>query len=173
MDTPVIIEDYNSDWSSEFEREKEKLLKILGGKVFSIEHIGSTSVNGLGAKPIIDIMVGVNNLEEVDEFIEPLKRIGYEFVSHKDFPERRFFRRGQWRAGTHHLHIYQFESEDWDNNILFRDFLRTHPDVLNQYHQLKKELADKYLYDRVAYTKAKAPFIQNLIKKAKQERKNK
>jgi GrpB-like predicted nucleotidyltransferase (UPF0157 family) len=169
MGKPVIIEDYNPDWSREFEREKEKLLKILNGKIISIEHIGSTSVKGLGAKPILDIMVGVNNLEEVDEFIEPLKRIGYEFVRHKDFPERRFFRRGQWRAGTHHLHIYQFKSKHWNNNILFRDFLRTYPNVLKQYHQLKKELAEKYRYDRVAYTQAKAPFIQNVIKKAKQE----
>ncbi len=170
MSKPILIEDYNSDWSSEFDREKENLLKIFGSKVISIEHIGSTSVTGLGAKPIIDIMGGVNNLEDVDEFIEPLKSIGYEFVSHKDFPKRRFFRKGQWRAGTHHLHFYQFESEDWYNNILFRNFLRTHPDALNQYHQLKKELADKYRDDRVAYTKEKAPFIQNLIKKAKQSK---
>lgn len=170
MDKHVIIEDYNPDWSREFEQEKEKLLEILGNKIISIEHIGSTSVKGLGAKPILDIMVGVNNLDEVDEFIEPLKEIGYEFVYHKEFPERRFFRRGQWRAGTHHLHIYEFESEHWNNNILFRNYLRTHLDALKQYHQLKKELAEKHRFDRVAYTKAKAPFIQNVIKKAKEER---
>ncbi|WP_340436797.1 GrpB family protein [Ureibacillus thermosphaericus] len=132
MDKPVIIEDYNPDWSREFEQEKEKFLEILGNKIISIEHIGSTSVKGLGAKPILDIMVGVNNLDEVDEFIEPLKEIGYEFVYHKEFPERRFFRRGQWRAGTHHLHIYEFESEHWNNNILFRNYLRTHLDALKQ-----------------------------------------
>ncbi|WP_260399063.1 GrpB family protein [Peribacillus simplex] len=89
-------------------------------------------------------MVGVNILEEVEKFIEPLKQIGYEFVAHKEFPERRFFRRGKWRAGTHHLHIYKFESRHWNNNILFRNYLRTHSDVLKQYHQLKKDLAVEY-----------------------------
>ena len=142
----------------------------MGDKAIAIEHIGSTSVEGLGAKPILDIMVGVYHLKEVDEFIEPLEKVGYEYVFHKEFPNRRFFRKGQWRAGTHHLHFYKYESEEFRNNILFRNFLRTHPDELKRYHQLKKELAERYHFDRVAYTKAKEPFIQNVIKKVKEER---
>jgi GrpB-like predicted nucleotidyltransferase (UPF0157 family) len=169
IDSPVIIVDYNSDWTKNFEQEKRELMKILNGKIISIEHIGSTSVNGLGAKPILDIAVGVNNLDDVDKFIEPLKKIGYEFRQHKEFPERRFFRKCKLRARTHHLHFYEFESEHWNNQLLFRNYLRTHPDELKSYNQLKKELAENYRFDRVSYTDAKGPFIQNVLIKAKKE----
>jgi GrpB-like predicted nucleotidyltransferase (UPF0157 family) len=169
MDKPVMIEGYNQDWTKNFELEKRQLMKILKGRIISIEHIGSTSVSGLCAKPILDIAVAVHNLEVVDEFIEPLKHLGYEFVHHKEFPERRFFRKGQWGAGTHHLHFYEIESESWKNQLLFRDFLRRHPDVLKRYHQLKEELAEKYRFDRISYTEAKGPFIQDILKQAKEE----
>lgn len=169
MDKEITIEEYNSNWSKQFEEEKVKLKEMLDDKVISIEHIGSTSVVGLGAKPIIDIAIGVNDLDVVNEFIEPLKQIGYEFVYHKEFPERRFFRKGQWRAGTHHLHIYQFEGEHWNNQILFREYLRNNPDLLMEYNQLKIDLARNYRFDRVAYTVNKAPFIQKVLQKAKEE----
>jgi GrpB-like predicted nucleotidyltransferase (UPF0157 family) len=167
MDKEITIEDYNSNWSKQFEEEKVKLKEFLVDKVISIEHIGSTSVEGLGAKPILDIAIGVDDLEVVSEFIEPLKQIGYEFVYHKEFPERRFFRKGQWRAGTHHLHFYEFEGEHWNNQILFRNYLRKHPEVLKKYYQFKKELAEIYRFDRVSYTEAKGPFIQDILKKAR------
>ncbi|RID85316.1 GrpB family protein [Peribacillus asahii] len=169
MDKEITIEDYNSNWSKQFKEEKVKLKEILADKAISIEHIGSTSVEGLGAKPILDIAIGVNDLEVVGEFIEPLKQIGYEFVYHKELPERRFFRKGQWRAGTHHLHFYQFEGEHWNNQILFRNYLRNNPDVLKEYHQLKVDLAKKFRFDRVSYTENKHPFIQNVLQKAKKE----
>jgi len=90
MDKRVVIEKYTSDWALSF-KEEEKLLKdIMSNKAISIEHIGSTSVKGLGAKPILDIMVGVCNLEEVVGFIEALNNIGYEHVFHEEFPNRRF-----------------------------------------------------------------------------------
>lgn len=88
---------------------------------------------------------------------------------HKEFPERRFFRKGQWRAGTHHLHFYQFEGKHWNNQILFRNYLRNNLDVLKEYHQLKVDLAEKFRFDRVSYTENKAPFIQNVLQKAKNE----
>ncbi|WP_284646239.1 GrpB family protein [Paenibacillus silviterrae] len=167
MEHPVVIEEYNEKWPFEYQQEERKIKDVLANKAIAIEHIGSTSVQGLGAKPIIDFMVGVRDLNEVEEFIEPLAKIGYEHVYHKEFPTRRFFRKGQWRAGTHHLHIYNYGSEEWKNNILFRDYLRTHPEVLKQYNQLKKELAEKYINDRAAYTNAKNPFISDVIQKAK------
>ncbi|MGE7766046.1 GrpB family protein [Peribacillus sp. NPDC096540] len=169
MEKPVTIENYNPNWVTEFEQEKVKIKEILKNYPICVEHIGSTSVKDLGAKPILDIMAGVQHLVEVEKFIEPLKTIGYEFVPHKEFPERRFFRKGQWRAGTHHLHIYKFESEEWANHILFRDYLSAHPDVCKQYQQLKQNLAQEYHVDRVGYTKAKAPFIRYVIEEAKKE----
>ncbi|MBX9975113.1 GrpB family protein [Cytobacillus firmus] len=170
MQNEILIEDYNSNWAKEFEEEKDKLKEILNDNVISIEHIGSTSIMGLGAKPIIDIAIGVMDLETVMDFIEPLQNLGYEFVYHKEFPERRFFRKGEWRAGTHHLHFYEFESEHWNNQILFRDYLRTDSNALKEYQQLKVNLAAKYRFDRVSYTEAKAPFIQQILFKAKEER---
>jgi len=170
MDKEITIEIYNSNWSKQFEEEKVKLKEILAEKVISIEHIGSTSVEGLGAKPILDIAIGVNDLEVVSEFIDPLKQIGYAFVYHKEFPERHFFRKGKWRAGTHHLHFYQFEGEHWNNQILFRNYLRNNPDVLKEYHQLKVDLAEKFRFDRVFYTENKSPFIQKVLQKAKKEK---
>ncbi|TKH07411.1 GrpB family protein [Peribacillus simplex] len=167
MEKIVKIEDYNPDWVHEFQQERSRIMKVLKNYSLCIEHIGSTSVIGLGAKSILDIMAGVQHLDEVDTFIEPLNSIGYEFVPHKEFPERRFFRKGQWRAGTHHLHIYKFGSEQWVNQLSFRDYLRSHPDVRKQYQELKLSLAQKHPGDIVGYTKAKAPFIQNVIESAR------
>lgn len=170
MDKEITIEEYNPIWSKEFEAEKVKLKDILADKVLAIEHIGSTSVEGLGAKPILDISIGVNEIGVVSEFIEPLKQIGYEFVYHKSFPERRFFRKGRWGAGTHHLHFYQFNGEHWNNQILFRNYLRTHPDVLKEYHQLKVDLAEKFRFDRASYTESKAAFIQRVLQLAEEKK---
>lgn len=167
MDKQIVIEKYTSDWALAFNEEKKLLQDIIGDIATSIEHIGSTSIKGLGAKPIIDIMIGVYDLKEVEGIIKPLGHIKYEHVFHEDFPNRRFFRKGLWRAGTHHLHIYKYESEEWNSNILFRDYLRKHPDVRNRYNQLKIELAQRYRCDRVGYTAAKAPFIRDVIQKAK------
>jgi GrpB-like predicted nucleotidyltransferase (UPF0157 family) len=168
VDKEIMIEDYSMNWARQFEQEKIKLTEILKDRVQSIEHIGSTAVEGLGAKPVIDLAAGVNNLETVSEVIEPLKQIEYEFVYHKEFPERRFFRKGQWRAGTHHLHFYEFEGEHWNNQLLFRDYLRRNPDDTRKYHDLKVYLAEKYRFDRVSYTENKASFIQNILQKARQ-----
>lgn len=169
MEKQVYIEAYTSSWEQQFHEERELLQKIVGDKAIAIEHIGSTSIEGLGAKPIIDIAMGVNALEDVIEFIEPLQQIGYEFVSHKDFSERRFFRKGMWRAGTHHLHVNKFGEEHWNHQLLFRDYLRNHPDALMEYYQLKQDLAQKFCFDRASYTANKGPFIQRIIQKAKEE----
>lgn len=163
MGKAITIEDYNSNWPKQFKEEEVKLKEIFADNAIAIEHIGSTAVEGLGAKPIIDIAIGVNDLAVVSEFIKALKQIGYEFVYHKEFPERRFFRKGQWRVGTHHLHVYLFRGEHWNNQLLFRNYLKKHPDALKEYHQLKVDLAKKFPVDRSSYTENKAAFIQNVL----------
>ncbi|MEN1936266.1 GrpB family protein [Paenibacillus sp. 102] len=169
MDKEIIIEPYNLNWHEEFRKEKEKFISLLEKDILAIEHIGSTSVEGLSAKPLIDMMIGVENLGLVDHWIGPLQAIGYEYVFHKHFPQRRFFRKGKWRAGTHHLHVYTYGGQEWKNNLLFRDFIRNHEWARVEYKQLKQELAMKYPFDRVSYTNAKAPFIQKIILLAKEE----
>ncbi|WP_373291391.1 GrpB family protein [Paenibacillus marchantiophytorum] len=135
--------------------------------------MGSTSIVGLPSKLILDIAVGVNYLDEADLFIEPLRKLGYEYVPKVDFPNRRFFRKGEWRKGTHHLHVYELSSDEWNNNLLFRNYLRSHPEKLVEYAQLKKHLASLYLEDRTTYTQQKAPFIQSVIELAKKLTRNK
>ncbi|MBO1580680.1 GrpB family protein [Bacillus sp. XF8] len=163
MDKEIIIEPYNSNWHTEFMKEKEKFITLLKKEILAIEHIGSTSIEGLGAKPLIDMMIGVENLNVVNQWIDPLQTIGYEYVFHKEFPNRRFFRKGKWRAGTHHLHVYMYESEEWNNNLLFREFLRKNEWARAEYRQVKQDLAAKYPFDRVAYTKGKSPYIEKII----------
>ncbi len=166
MKQQIIIVDYDPQWPILYEKEKARILAVIGDKVVAIEHIGSTAVPGLGAKPIIDIMVGVHHLAKADECIEPLQGIGYEYVPEYEvsIPERRFFRRSHF-----HLHVVERTSDFWERHILFRDFLRTHPETARQYHQLKTELAAKFGSDRDAYTAAKTSFIESVVAKARSE----
>ncbi|WP_054027665.1 GrpB family protein [Bacillus sp. FJAT-28004] len=167
MAEEVVIKEYTPEWLQEFEKEKAKILQTLQHNIVYIEHIGSTSVVGLPSKPILDIAVGVNHLDEADSFIEPLSKLDYEYVYKLEFPNRRFFRKGEWRKGTHHLHVYELTSDEWNNNLLFRDYLRSHPEKVLEYAKLKKHLASIYQEDRVTYTEMKAPFIQSVIELAK------
>lgn len=168
----VIVSPYNPDWKNEFEREQDKIRLALKGLDVHIEHIGSTAIKGLGSKPTIDMMAGVLSLTLVNEneqYIENLARIGYEYVFKPEFPERLFFRRGKWRAGTHHLHVYKYQGQQWNDQILFREYLKNHPDTRDQYYSLKKVLESQFKHDRVAYTSGKADFIREVIRKARQD----
>lgn len=139
MSKQVVISEYNSQWVVEYTREREKMIEALGDVCVGVEHIGSTSVPGLGAKAIIDIMVGVEDLAIIQsEQRQRLLGIEYEYVHKPDFPERAFFRRGEWGAGTHHLHIYKYKGEHWENHLLFRNYLKAHPESLRAYDTLKK-----------------------------------
>ncbi|QGH35669.1 GrpB family protein [Gracilibacillus salitolerans] len=165
----VNICDYNPKWKEQFDTERNRIIDVLGDKIVGIEHIGSTSIKGLAAKPIIDILVGVQNLDKVDQFVNPLKEIEYEYVPKPDFKDRKFFRKGEWGKGTSHLHICEYDSSEWIEKLLFRDYLRLHPEAAQEYEVLKKSLACEYKYDRQTYTKKKEPFIKNIVEKAKKE----
>lgn len=167
MTYEVTVVNYNPQWIDQFEQEKERIQLALGDYDITVEHIGSTSIIKLPAKPIIDIAVGVNELSQAEMFIEPLLAIGYEYVPKEDFPARRFFRKGEWRKGTHHLHVYEIGSDEWLNNLLFRDYLTEHPETRRQYAQLKEKLAKQYPEDRITYTSLKGPFIQAVIETAR------
>lgn len=167
MTTQINIEPYTSLWAKNYELEKASLEQALDSRFKGIEHIGSTAVLGLGAKPIIDMMIGVTKLEDADQFIHPLSRLGYEHVVHNHFPNRRFFRKGAWGAGTHHLHVYVYKSVEWNNQLLFRDYLIEHEEARHSYYCLKLELAKQYAHDRTSYTASKTDFIEAILKKAK------
>jgi GrpB-like predicted nucleotidyltransferase (UPF0157 family) len=173
-DAPVEVMDYNPHWPKIFDKEKRQVLNAIGNKVVAIEHVGSTAVPGLGAKPIIDIMVGLRNLSDAKHCIKPLASIGYEYVPEYEasMPERRYFRKGPSdKPHKHyHLHMVEYGGEFWKRHLLFRDYLQTHPDTASEYYRLKKQLAVEYRLNREAYTEAKTSFIEFVVSKANSEK---
>lgn len=167
MGVPVVLVPYDPRWPRLYEEEKARILGAIGEHVLAVEHIGSTAVPGLGAKPILDIMVAVRNLaKDFPACIEPLRAIGYEFVPRSDFFESRFCCLGAWGASDRHLHITELNSTFWREKLLFRDYLRAHPRAARDYLHLKRTLAARYSSNRPAYTEAKASFIQQVIQRA-------
>lgn len=167
MKPPVIIVEYNHRWPIMYEEEKAQILSVIGGKILAIEHIGSTAVPGLGGKPIIDVMVGVRRLYIAKKCIEPLATIGYEYVPEYEvsIPDRRYFRKGPPERHRH-LHMIELGSNFWESHILFRDYLRAHPETAQEYYELKKELAARFGSDSLGFTNAKTKFIESVVKKA-------
>ena len=111
------------------------------------------------------MMIGVTDLQIIEKWIDDLLKIDMSMFRKKHLIG--VFRKGKWRAGTHHLHVYIYNSDEWKNNLLFRDFLTKHEWARNEYRELKEKLAATYPFDRVSYTNAKAPFIQNILELAK------
>jgi GrpB-like predicted nucleotidyltransferase (UPF0157 family) len=166
---PVIIVEYDPLWPALYEEEKERILAVVGDLVVTMEHIGSTAVPGLGGKPIIDIMPGVRSLTDVEQCIEPLAGIGYEYVPEYNevIPERRYFHKGPPEADTFHLHMVEPTSDFWGRHLLFRDWLRAHPEDAQEYYRLKVELAARFGRDRDGFTDAKTPFIESIVARAR------
>ncbi|QKE75893.1 GrpB family protein [Arthrobacter citreus] len=162
-----MLKNYDPNWELQFEEEKGKILSVISDKLIQIEHIGSTSVKGLGAKPIIDIMIGIDQLDDVDELIKPLSSVDYEYVPKPELTDRIFFRKGERGQGTCHLHICEYKSNEWIEKLLFRDYLRENPKIAEEYLNLKKNLAKEFQFDRQTYTKNKEPFIREVNKCAK------
>ena len=169
MPAPVVIVDYDPQWPTLYEEERDRILAVVGDLVVAIEHVGSTAVPGLGGKPIIDIMPWVRSLADAERCIEPLEGIGYEYVPEYNdlLPERRYFHKGPPQGRTHHLHMVEQTGEFWDRHLLFRDWLRTHPQDAQEYYRLKKELAARFGRDREGFTDAKTPFIESIVARAR------
>lgn len=169
MPEPIVIVDDDPLWPHKFERAR--FSGALPGLAVSIEHIGSTAVPGLSAKPIIDILAGVHSRNEFNECTRILKSIGYMYEPYPQFPERRFFRDGTIGAGPHHLHLTEVASDFWRDKVTFRDWLRTHPEDAHEYLVLKQDLArtfgaDREKYER--YTEGKSEFISSVLANARE-----
>jgi GrpB-like predicted nucleotidyltransferase (UPF0157 family) len=163
---PVIIAPYDPRWPKRFAREQERLCAVAGSSFVAVEHVGSTSVPACSAKPILDIMAGIRSLAEFPALIAPLASLGYEYVPGQErlIPERRFLRRpSEPRPRTHHLHVVEMASSFWRDHLLFRDWLRSHPEDVQRYERLKLELATRHRQDRAAYTEAKTGFIEGIL----------
>ena len=165
IDEEVSLHPPDPTWLTAFELERTRLQALLPDVFRQVEHIGSTAVPGLVAKPVVDIMAGVASLAGVDATIATLCENGY--TSSKEFnaslTDRKWLMR--WRDGhrTHHLHIVVFGGVPWDDRLAFRDALRRDPGLVRRYAALKTSLATQHQGDREAYTDAKADFVRSVI----------
>ena len=161
----VHIEPYDARWAAQFIDERDRLFQLLPGRFAAIEHIGSTAVPGLAAKPIIDVLAGVGSMSEADALLEPLCENGY--VTSAEFnatlSDRRWLMRHAFGRRTHHLHLVLFRGEQWDQHLRFRDVLRADGAIAARYAQLKRDLAEQNRHDRDAYTGAKTAFVHEVL----------
>jgi GrpB-like predicted nucleotidyltransferase (UPF0157 family) len=162
----IHLAPYDLSWPGQFESERKILATAIGTYVTgTIEHVGSTAVHGLEAKPVIDIMVGVESLDAALPARTILEELSYCY-----FPYRpdvmHWFCKPSPELRTHHLHLVPFQSRLWIERIAFRDYLRGHAKAAAEYADLKRQLAEKYRFDREAYTDAKAPFILKTLELA-------
>ncbi len=162
----VNVVDYNDIWTENFLIIKNELLAVLGESALSIEHIGSTSVPGLPAKPIIDIDVVIDSVDELDSVIHKLGSIGYEFEGDLGIADRYAFKyNDKEHLQQHHLYVCPKTSVELRRHIAFRDYLRTHSNDAVVYGNIKKEAAKLYPDDIEKYIQYKASFISELYKK--------
>ena len=166
---PVVIVDYDPAWPVRYAAEGALIRGAIGHIVAAIEHVGSTAVPGLGAKPIVDIIVGLHRLDDAVACVPLLEGIGYQYVPEyeAEMPFRRYFRKGTVGARTHHLHMVELGSEFWERHLLFRDYLRVHPEEARRYEELKRRLAAEFGTDRDGYTEAKTAFVRSIEAKAR------
>jgi GrpB-like predicted nucleotidyltransferase (UPF0157 family) len=163
---PVLIITYDDAWPDRFEQERLLLQQAIGRWVVgSIEHIGSTAVPGLAAKPVIDIMVGVESLDASRPALPVLEALGYCYAPYRA-ESMHWFCKPSLAVRTHHLHLVPLGSRLWVERLAFRDYLRAHRDVASEYAELKRRLAEQYRFDRDAYTDAKSEFISRIVERA-------
>ncbi|MDQ0350376.1 GrpB-like predicted nucleotidyltransferase (UPF0157 family) [Alkalibacillus filiformis] len=160
----VRLADYNENWPKMFEAEAEYLETIFRDEVIRFEHFGSTSVKGMKAKPVIDMMCIVKNIEKIDSFNRHMDSLGYDVAGEWGIVGRRLFRKGGENR-THHIHFYQFDHPEIERHLVFRDYLRVHPQEANRYSRFKEDLAK--CYDTTnGYSLAKKKFVSEMEQKA-------
>ena len=164
----VEIIPYNPEWPHQAQVEMDKISNALPKDcLIDIQHVGSTAIPGLSAKPIIDMQIAARSLDEMKVIAVPaLQKIGYEYWADNPDAERLFLVKGMPPFGekrTHHVHIFEPTSKHWMERILFRDYLIAHPETAKEYEQLKIKLAQEHTFDREQYTAAKADFVKKVL----------
>ena len=164
----IFLAAYDPDWPRQFAAEREALRGVAGAAA-EIEHIGSTSVPGLAAKPIIDILIGAEDLGQTDCLVPALAGVGYGYVPEyeDELPERRYFEKFRDGRCTHHVHMVVTGSDFWVRHLAFRDFLRAHPEVRADYEALKRRLSERDWRDGNEYADAKTEFIRAVEARAR------
>lgn len=161
----VIVLPYDEGWKQDFLKIKQELQDALGQLAIDIEHVGSTSVEGLSAKPIIDIDVVIEDNTVLKDAVAALERAGYEHEGDLGIPGREAFRyEGKEHLRTHHLYVCPKDSPELKRHIAFRDHLRSHPEAVKEYSRIKEEGAKLYPYDIDGYIEYKSPLINRIYK---------
>ncbi len=165
MPEPIIIVDYDPQWPELFEELRAPIGSVLASLAAAIEHIGSTAVPGLAAKPVIDIDVLVSSSDRVPRAIERLARLGYAHRGNLGIAGREAFSQPSDQP-AHHLYVCPFDSIEYRRHIAFRDYLRSHPESARAYGELKRSLAKQFGHDRERYGAGKNEFVNELLRRA-------
>ncbi|HET7229843.1 MAG TPA: GrpB family protein [Longimicrobium sp.] len=165
----VRVVPHHPAWAALFAEEAARLRSALGSAVIDIEHIGSTSVPGLAAKPILDLSASVPSLADEVRLIPALERLGYQHKADPDIPERLYFVKGPPERRTHHLSLAEPGSRFWREHLRFRDLLRADPVLAAEYARLKHDLAARHACDRLAYTTGKKSFIDAAVRQSNED----
>ena len=157
----------NPAWKSDFETEGKRITQALGEIVVVLHHIGSTSIPGIYAKPIIDFLLEVDDIARLDDKQPVMEQLGYEGLGEFGIPGRRYFRKNN-AAGvrTHQVHAFQADNPEIERHLAFRDYMIAHPEAAQNYSVLKQKLAEAHPYDIEAYMDGKDPFIKEHQAKA-------
>ncbi|QDT40910.1 dephospho-CoA kinase/protein folding accessory domain-containing protein [Gimesia alba] len=158
----IQICDYDPEWPQRFQEQAQRIREALGAAALSIEHIGSTSVPGLGAKPIVDLLLVVADAADEASYLPQLEEVGYELrVREPDFEEHRMLRTPKRDV---HIHVFSSEATEIKRLLAFRDRLRTHPEDRQRYEQMKRQLAQRDWSDMNAYADAKSEVVEQIIR---------
>jgi GrpB-like predicted nucleotidyltransferase (UPF0157 family) len=167
----VEVIPHNPNWRKEFEVESKRIADALGNNIVAIHHIGSTAIPGIYAKPIIDLLVEIENLVKVDEQNSSMESLGYEVMGEFGIPGRRYFRKDNQKGDrTHHIHTFKVASEQVERHLAFRDYMIAHPEDAQKYSELKRRLAREYPTTIDGYIDGKDGFIKEMDKKAEEWR---
>ena len=165
----VEVVPHDPMWKDAFEAESNDIADALGDNVVAIHHIGSTSIPGIYAKPIIDLLVEVNDITQVADRNSQMESLEYEAMGEFGIPGRRYFRKdNRDRVRTHHVHTFEMGSAQVERHLLFRDYMIAHPDEAQAYSDLKRMLAQQYPTSIESYMDGKDGFIKAIDQKAKQ-----
>lgn len=161
----VVLQPWSADWARHFAAVRASVLALFPPGEVVVEHIGSTSVPGLAAKPVIDAMLGAATLADIESRIRPLREIGYTYVPkyERELPMRRYFTSDAVIPLRVHLHAVETGSDFWRTHLAFRDALRGDPALRDDYQALKRRLARTFAHDKAAYSDAKGPFIRSVL----------
>jgi GrpB-like predicted nucleotidyltransferase (UPF0157 family) len=163
----VSLSDANVLWHEAYEEEAEAIRQVLGDKAIDIQHVGSTSIPNIKAKPIIDIMIGVRYFADGPACVGAMESIGYDYAGTDVVPDDHIFGRGiKGETRTHLAHVVEYRGSHWNRMLAFRDALRADPALARAYEELKIGLAGEHAQSRAEYTKSKHDFIEKVVKDA-------